>query len=171
MMFHREPGALEAELKEMYDCMPHYYKITDGHGLGAREIMCAEARFLQGDFLEAQIQLEQAYAKARENGQENIALCCDFLAYRMSLFVELEIKETLEQRRERVMKAHNTSWLNMFESICAYYHSLTGLQEQIPGLFGEHRLSSVNFLAPGKPMMEMIENQVYLAQGAYAKVV
>ena len=26
-------------------------------------------------------------------------------------------------------------------------------------------------LAPGKPMMEMIENQVYLAQGAYAKVI
>lgn len=171
MMFHRELGALEAELKEMYDCMPHYYKITDGHGLGAGELMGSEARFLQGNFLEAQIQLEQAYAKALENGQENIALCCDFLAYRMSLFVELEIKETLEQRRERVMKAHNTSWLNMFESICAYYYSLTGLQEQIPGLFGEHRLSSVNFLAPGKPMMEMIENQVYLAQGAYAKVV
>ena len=26
-------------------------------------------------------------------------------------------------------------------------------------------------LAPGKPMMEMIENQVYLAEGAYAKVI
>ena len=26
-------------------------------------------------------------------------------------------------------------------------------------------------LAPGNPMMEMIENQVYLAQGAYAKVI
>ena len=32
-------------------------------------------------------------------------------------------------------------------------------------------LSSVNTLAPGKPMIEMIENQVYLAQGSYSKVV
>ena len=31
--------------------------------------------------------------------------------------------------------------------------------------------SPINFLAPGKPMMELIENQVYLAQGAYAKVI
>ncbi|MGN0295182.1 MAG: LuxR C-terminal-related transcriptional regulator, partial [Lachnospiraceae bacterium] len=30
---------------------------------------------------------------------------------------------------------------------------------------------TINFLAPGKPMMEMIENQVYLAQGAYTKVI
>ena len=37
--------------------------------------------------------------------------------------------------------------------------------------FAEHQLSTINFLAPGKPMMEMIENQVYLAQGAYTKVI
>ncbi|MGM9680654.1 MAG: LuxR C-terminal-related transcriptional regulator, partial [Eubacteriales bacterium] len=33
------------------------------------------------------------------------------------------------------------------------------------------QLSTIHFLAPGKPMMELIENQVYLAQGAYAKVI
>ena len=41
----------------------------------------------------------------------------------------------------------------------------------IPPVFAEHRLSTINFLAPGKPMMEMIENQVYLAHGAYAAVI
>ena len=41
----------------------------------------------------------------------------------------------------------------------------------IPDVFREHRLASINFLAPGKPMMELIENQVYLAQGEYAKVI
>ena len=48
---------------------------------------------------------------------------------------------------------------------------LIGRVEKIPEIFGEHRLFAVNFLAPGRPMMEMIENQVYLAQGAYAKVI
>ena len=33
------------------------------------------------------------------------------------------------------------------------------------------RFFSVNILVHGKPMIEMIENQVYLAQGAYAKVI
>ena len=40
-----------------------------------------------------------------------------------------------------------------------------------PSLFRDHMLYQVNFLAPGRPMMEMIENQVYLAQGEYIKVI
>ena len=51
------------------------------------------------------------------------------------------------------------------------YAFLRGETDKIPEIFSQHRLSDINMLAPGKPMMEMIENQVYLAQGAYAKVV
>lgn len=62
-------------------------------------------------------------------------------------------------------------WLHIFESICAYYSALVGQPEQVPALFRTHQLAAVNFLAPCRPMMELIENQVYLAQGAYAKVI
>ena len=34
MMYYRAPGELGKELTEMYECMPHYYKITNGHGRG-----------------------------------------------------------------------------------------------------------------------------------------
>ncbi len=64
----------------MDECMPHYYKITDGHGQGAETIMRAEAPLMQGRFTDAQIALERAYAQIEGNGQENMALCCDFLA-------------------------------------------------------------------------------------------
>lgn len=37
--------------------------------------------------------------------------------------------------------------------------------------YRRHRLFTVRTLAPGKPMIEMIENQVYLAQGEYAHVI
>ncbi len=39
MMFYRGPGQLESELAQMDECMPHYYKITCGHGQGAEKIM------------------------------------------------------------------------------------------------------------------------------------
>ena len=68
MMFHRQPGQLDKELTEMDECMPHYYKITDGHGQGAERIMRAEAAFLQGRFVDAQIELERAYAQISGNG-------------------------------------------------------------------------------------------------------
>ena len=44
MMFHRDAGSLDQELKEMNECMPHYYKITNGHGQGAEMLMAAEAK-------------------------------------------------------------------------------------------------------------------------------
>ena len=171
MMFHRGPGELQKELKEMNECMPHYYKITDGHGKGAERAMSAEAEFMQGHFVDAQIRLEDAYEHIAGSGQISIALCCDFLAQRLSLCTELKLRYGIEERRNALMGMHNVTWVNIFDSICAYYYALTGERERIPALFGEHMLSTVNFLAPGKPMMDLIENQVYLAQGEYAKVI
>ena len=171
MMFYRAPGELQSELAEMDECMPHYYKITDGHGQGAEKIMRAEAAFQQGRFTDAQIELEHAYAQIEGNWQVNMALCCDFLAWRLSLCTDVEQRYSFEERRVELLRYHNAAWINIWTATSAYYHALVGEIERIPAVFAEHQLSTINFLAPGKPMMEMIENQVYLAQGAYTKVI
>ena len=171
MMFHRTPGKMQSELADMDECMPHYYKITDGHGQGAEKIMRSEAAFAQGLFTDAHIELESAYARIEGNGQENMALCCDFLAWRLSLYADVEMRYTFEQRREQLLRQHNAAWLNILDATSAYYYALLGKAERIPEVFAAHRLSSISILAPGKPMAEMIENQVLLAQGAYAKVI
>ena len=155
----------------MDECMPHYYKITNGHGQGAETIMRAEADFMRACFADAQIMLERAYAQIDGNGQKNMALCCDFLAWRLSLCTSFTPRESFEQRREALLQQHNVAWLNILQSSCAYYYALLGLPEKIPAVFREHQLASIHFLAPGKPMMELIENQVYLAQEAYARVI
>lgn len=171
MMFYRAPGELQSELAEMDECMPHYYKITGNHGQGAEKIMRAEAAYMQGRFTDAHIALERAYAQIEGNGQENMALCCDFLAWRLSLHTDVEQRYTFEERYAALLRHHDTSWINIWSATSAYYHALRCETDKIPEIFSQHRLSAVNMLAPGKPMMEMIENQVYLAQGAYAKVV
>ena len=171
MMFHREPGALPRELAEMDECMPHYYQVTSGHGQGAETVMRAEAAFLQGRFADAQIDLERTYARIAHNGQENMALCCDFLSWRLALCADIPPRDTFARRREVLLAQHNTDWLHILDSISAYCHALARQPERIPALFREHRLSTVNFLAPGKPMMDLIENQVFLAQGSYAQVI
>ena len=171
MMFYRAPGELESELAEMDECMPHYYKVTNHHGQGAETIMRAEALFCQGRFTDAHIELERAYAQVKDNGQINMALCCDFLSWRLSRYTDVEQHYTFEERYAALLRYHDASWINLWCATSAYYHALLGETDKIPEIFSQHRLSAVNMLAPGKPMMEMIENQVYLAQGAYAKVV
>ena len=171
MMFYRAPGELESELAEMDECMPHYYKVTNHHGQGAETIMRAEALFCRGRFTDAHIELERAYAQIRESGQVNMALCCDFLSWRLSLHADVEQRYTFAERYTDLLRYHDASWLNLWSATSAYYHALRGETDKIPVVFSQHCLSDINMLAPGKPMMEMIENQVYLAQGAYAKVV
>ena len=170
MMFHRQPGQLDRELAEMDECMPHYYKITNGHGMGAETIMRAEADLQQGRFDDAQILLERAYAQIEGNGQTNMALCCDFLAWRLSLCGPYTPRVPLEVRREELLRQHNMAWRNLFNAICAYYYALRGQTDSIPEVYAAHRMNTVNTLAPGKPMIGLIENQVYLAQGEWARV-
>lgn len=171
MMFYRAPGELNNELAEMDECMPHYYKITDNHGLGAEKIMHAEASYLQGRFTDSHIELESAYSQIERNGQETMSLCCDFLAYRLSLFADAQPHCALEKRYAVLLENHNSEGINIWYAISAYYYALTAETDKIPEIFSRHRISSLNILAPGKPMIEMIENQVYLAQGAYANVI
>ena len=170
MMFYRAPGELQSELAEMDECMPHYYKTTSNHGQGAETIMRAEAMFCQGRFTDAYIELERAYAQIKDNGQINMELCCDFLSRRLSLHTDVEERYTFAERYAALLRYHDASWINIWSATAAYYHALRGETDRIPEVFSQHRLSDVNILAPGKPMTEMIENQVYLAQGAYAKV-
>ena len=170
MMYYRAPGELQKETREMHECMPHYYRITNGHGFGAELVMDAEASFMQGKLHEAEIGLARARAAIAGSGQENMALCCDFLELRL-LGSGGRRRLDVKARAEALLARHDVVLLNMFESILAYYYSLLQEAEKIPDVFRLHRLDTVNYFAPGKPMMELIENQVYLAQGEFPRVI
>ena len=170
MMYYRAPGELQKETREMHECMPHYYRITNGHGLGAELVMDAEASFMQGKLHEAEIGLARARAAIAGSGQENMALCCDFLELRL-LRSGGRRRLDVKARAEALLARHDVVLLNMFESILAYYYALLQEAEKIPDVFRLHRLDTVNYFAPGKPMMELIENQVYLAQGEFPRVI
>lgn len=170
MMYYRAPGELQKETREMHECMPHYYRITNGHGLGAELVMDAEASFMQGKLHEAEIGLARARAAIAGSGQENMALCCDFLELRL-LGSGGRRRLDVKARAEALLARHDVVLLNMFESILAYYYALLQEAEKIPDVFRLHRLDTVNYFAPGKPMMELIDNQVYLAQGEFPRVI
>ena len=170
MMYYRAPGELQKETREMHECMPHYYRITNGHGLGAELVMDAEASFMQGKLHEAEIGLARARAAIAGSGQENMALCCDFLELRL-LGSGGRRRLDVKARAEALLARHDVVLLNMFESILAYYYALLQEAEKILDVFRLHRLDTVNYFAPGKPMMELIENQVYLAQGEFPRVI
>ena len=169
MMYYRAPGELGKELAEMYECMPHYYKITNGHGQGAELLMDAEAAYLQGAWEKAAVLLERARADAA--GQENMTLCCDFLALRLALCGKGKEGYDFAAKRAALLQKHDGVQVHLLESIAAYFYALQGRPEQAPELFREHKLAEVSFFGPCRPMMSLIEQQVWLAQGEYVKVI
>ncbi len=80
-----------------------------------------------------------------------MALCCDFLARRLSLFTDIGQRAKLEKRRERLLAHHNVSWLNLWNAAAAYHHALLGSTDSIPEAYRRHRLFTVRTLAPGRP--------------------
>ena len=169
MMYYRAPGELGKELAEMYECMPHYYKITNGHGRGAELLMDAEAAYLQGAWEKAAVLLERA--RADSAGQENMTLCCDFLALRLALCGKGKEEYDFAAKRAALLQKHDGVQVHLLESIAAYFYALQGRPEQAPELFREHKLAEVSFFGPCRPMMSLIEQQVWLAQGEYVKVI
>ncbi len=69
------------------------------------------------------------------------------------------------------MQKHDGVQVHLLESIAAYFYALQGRPEQAPELFREHKLAEVSFFGPCRPMMSLIEQQIWLAQGEYVKVI
>ncbi len=171
MMYHRESGMLDSEMNEMNQCMPHYYQLTDGHGIGAEQIMEAEALFNRGRFDDAHIMLEKARATVTGTGQHYIALCCDLLALRLAYFGRLPRQENWYDHKLELFKTlHDPMLFTVLDGCSAYAHALTCEYDRIPRWIREGKLNDANLLAPGRPMYEVIYNQVLLLQKQYAKV-
>ena len=91
---------VDRELADMDECMPHYYKITGGHGMGAQRIMEGEAALARGRLNDGAIALERARAAISGSGQENMALCCDFLEMRLHMAAGEAVGVDLRRRRQ-----------------------------------------------------------------------
>ena len=131
---------------------------------------------MQGKLSDAEILLEQTRARIHAGGQMNMTLCCDFLDLRLKLFSDTAGKDCVStdlrhQERDALLRQHNTMWLNIFDASSAYYYAILDQEEDIPPFYREHALNQVNFLAPCRPMMEMIESQVLLTQKTFSRVI
>ena len=165
MMFHRTAGAMAQEVQAMNRAMPYYYQVTQEHGAGAELIMEAEAAFYRGDFHFAKLLNTRAEYRTAEKHQVFLQLCCSFLSMRMQLFDPQQAAPAPDEQALR--RLHNATLLLTFDGIRAYCAALLDAPERIPPAFSRHQLAQLQILNPAKPMLAMIENQVYLAQGCF----
>lgn len=84
-MYWREPGKLDEELEQMDECMPHYYRLSHGHGTGAELMMRAEVHLYRGETDDAEILCHRAVFTADRKHQGSIAQCGIFTLARLAI--------------------------------------------------------------------------------------
>lgn len=135
-MFYRESGQLEQEVAEIVAAMPHYYRLTAGHGSGAEAVMQAEWYYHTGDFENAEIVAHKALYVARAQDQMAMVLCALFLQMRLAVLrgdgayvadllgqTRLEIKERglyLYVHTWDLCEGFIAAWLNQADKIPAW---------------------------------------------------
>ena len=159
----------------MDECMPHYYKITNGHGQGA-ETDHAGGGGLSAGPLRRTPRSRWRAPMPRSRATARRTWPCAATFWRGGCPCMHGRARPAAPSTQRQDGAAAAAQRRLAEHSGAPPAPITtpcwARPEQIPGGVPRSTGSAtVNFLAPGKPMMEMIENQVYLAQGAYAKVI
>ena len=135
-------------------------------------VMEAEAHFLRGEFAEAKLMNAKALYRAEEKHQKYIAQCCNMLALRQSLAGEGQnAAPDRANEREKLLSRHDSTLFLAQNAVFDYYFALLQEPEKASPIFAQHRLGTVNVLNPARPMLEMVENQVLLAQKEYERVI
>ena len=171
MMFHRTAGGADAENAQMRECMPCYYRITDGHGSGAEYSMQAETELLRGQLTDAEISCHLAADAAASRGQYSILLTVEFVRMRMALLradqaaaedMLCALRRTLKQQRQFIV-------LRSLELCQAWLDAQSGCGDPSGRWFMTPE-ADASFLGPMLPMLRTVQNEVLLASGAWTKL-
>ena len=168
MMFHRAAGQLDAENAQMRDCMPFYYKVTDGHGSGAEHSMQCETDLLRGDFTEAEIGCHLARDAALARGQYSILLTAEFTALRLAQLRGGATDAALERLRQTLKENRQFLLLRTLDLCIAWLDAQRGRAGADAWFMAPE--ADASFLDPVLPMLRTVQNEVLLAAGAYTKL-
>ena len=168
MMFHCAAGQLDAENAQMRDCMPFYYKVTDGHGSGAEHSMQCETDLLRGDFTEAEIGCHLARDAALARGQYSILLTAEFTALRLAQLRGGATDAALERLRQTLKENRQFLLLRTLDLCIAWLDAQRGRVGADAWFMAPE--ADASFLDPVLPMLRTVQNEVLLAAGAYTKL-
>jgi len=172
-MFYRESGQLAQEVQQIAEDMPHYYRLTEGHGSGAEYVMQAERYYYMGDFENAEITAYKALYIARAQNQVAIELCALFLQLRLALTKGdlLYVMDTLQKTREEIKGRGLYLSFHTWDMCEGYVYSYLNQINQIPAWIREGDLQDSAIYFPSYAFFNIIRAKSLLISGQYMKLI
>lgn len=172
-LFYRESGRLEQHVADMIEAMPHYYRLTNGHGAGAEQVMRAEYYFYRGDFVNAEIEAHQALFAVQAKRQTAIAVCAVFLQSRLALLKgDLGMAlGLLDELRADVLRHREYIFLHTLDLCETYLYLAVRQPEQAAGWIARGEFGSSRLFFPAAAMNNIIYGKLLLVKGEYLKLI
>lgn len=171
-MFHRQCGKLEDELRQMKECLPHYYKLASNHGAGGEYLMEAEALYHAGDFLNAGILCHKAEIMAAQHNQLGNVLCAMFLRLRLELAggKPREAQRLAESMRRMIKKGRDYFLLYTVDMCEGWLYATLKQPKKIPAWLYSELGEDSRLYAFAKGFYYIVHGRVLLLEKQYARV-
>lgn len=172
-MFYRESGQLEQAVQEMNTAIPHYCRLTAGHGSGAEAVMQAERYYYTGDFQSAEIAAHKALYNAQAQEQTSMALCALFMQLRLAVIKgDLDyVTDSLRQTREEIKRQGLYSYLHTWEMCEGFVYAYLNLAKKIPDWIANGDLQDRSIYFPSYAFFNIIWGRSLLLSSQYLKLI
>ena len=172
-MFYRESGCLEQEVREMFEAMPCYLRLTAGHGSGAEYVMQAERFYNIGDFDSAQIAAHKALYVAQSQEQVALELCALFLQMRLAMVKGdfAFVTDTLKQTRDRIKEQGLYLYIHTWDMCEGYIYACLDQAKKIPLWVVTGDLAESPIFFPSVAFLNIIRAKALLIDGQYLKLI
>jgi LuxR family maltose regulon positive regulatory protein len=173
LMFYRESGKLAEHVEDMKECMPFYYKITNGHGSGAEYVMEAEAALNAGEFEKAETIIHKGLHYAQEKNQWSMLLAAVFVEIRLAVirgdyyqavFLKNQLFDLMESKKQYLL-LHT---LDMCES---YIYLLLNMPEKTAKWIQDGDFSNTRLMFPALPNLHIVYGRYLLLTEDYRKLI
>lgn len=171
-MFYREAGELKLEVENIKEALPHYSRLTNGHGKGGEFVMEAEWYFNCGDFENAEIVAHKAYYEAAQHGQYEIIICSQLLQMRIALLKGdyFYAFNALNKLNDEIKLRKQYDFLHTIDLCDAFIHALLEKTPKIPSWIESGDFDSSRLYFPAKAFMNIVYGRVMLVNKEYYKL-
>ena len=178
-MFYRESGNLEDALRQLRECMPHYYELASNCGAGAEFLMEAESLYNAGNFAKAQECCQTALERAVLHNQLGNIFCAQFLFLRLALlegnakalFGDEEHEGFVANMRGMITRSRDFFLLHTVDLCEGWLYAALGLYDKIPFWLRVKLSEDSPLYIFAKGYYYIVRGRALLLNGAYAELV
>lgn len=172
LLYHKEPGSMEAIVRLVEDKFWVYNRIANGSGAGFEFLMKSEYYFKRGMFEEAEMHAYKAIYKAKTKEQSDIILSALFVLIRIAFFGQKgrELNEILMQMMQEAERSESPVILSCYEMILGYVLPLLGNFDTIPRWLMLEDEKDVRLMSVVRATVDIIRGKILCEQGQFSEL-